>query len=81
MSVRNLAQFIRDHKNYITIHVHVGTDSAPVRGAFVFDNPIENQVYVTLSGETIVLDVDGPTNPRLNTILFKGYSASVFLYP
>jgi hypothetical protein len=87
MSIQNLAQFIRYHKStreVCTIHVHVGgTDSPAVPNAYVYDDQVMNRLLVKLPSEAepIVLDANGgPTNPRLNTILFNGYTASVFLF-
>lgn len=87
MSVASLAHFIRYHKSTnesYTIYVYVGTDSvAAIEGAHVFDIQVENNVSIVLPGESapVVLNVNGPVNPRLNMILFEGYTASVFLHP
>ncbi len=82
MFADRLAQFIRYHnstREAYTIRVFLGTETTPVQGATIHDDVATNRLLISLPNELepIVLDVMGPANPRLNIVLFDGYTADV----
>jgi hypothetical protein len=79
----NLAQFIRYHKlahQVCTINVCVGDKL--IKDALVHDDTDINQlsIYLPDEPEEVIIEVLGPKNPRLNVVLFNGYTASVYLH-